>query len=275
MTDALQSGVPDLQAEALRSLAYAAEESTAARGISWGLKSTDPEVRFAAIQTGIRRGEPTAWQAAVQLAEECNPTCAPLLSSLAAIGSPEEQQLVIRALREPGLQRAGLFAIAYIGTPQAVEICLAGMRDEKLARSAGEAYCAITGAELTRDGLAAPEPVEGPSPPRLEDDRLDANLVPTAADQWPLPDLDGVRRHWRSIQGQYDQGVRHWRGRPMSLESLVGAIERGPMLRRDDLALELAVRTGGKYDLETRTFAHVQRSMMQASRTRAALPAVR
>jgi uncharacterized protein (TIGR02270 family) len=275
VADALQSGIPHLQAEALWSLAYAAEESAAARHISWGLKSSDREVRCAAIQTGIRKGEPAAWHAALQLTEERSADSAPLLSSVAALGSPEEQQLVIRALREPSLQRAGLYAIAYIGTPQAVEICLAGMRDEKLARRAGEAYCAITGVELARDRLAAPEPAEEPSPPRLEDDRLDANLVPAAADKWPLPDLDGVRRHWQSIQGQYGQGVRHWRGRPVALGSLLDAVEEGPMLRRNDLALELAVRTGGKYDLETRAFAHVQRSMMQAARIRAALPAVR
>ena len=275
LTDVLQSGSPHLQAEAIRSLTYAADESAAARHISWGLRSDDPEVRCAAIQTGIRRGEPTAWHAALQLTEERNAECARLLSALAALGSPEEQDLVIRALREPSLQRAGLFAIAYIGTPHAVEICLAGMKDEKLARGAGEAYCAITGADLARDGLAAPAPAEAPSLPRLEDDRLDANLVPTAAEQWPLPDPDRVRRHWQGIQRQYDQGVRYWRGRPAGLETLLGAVERGPMLRRDDLALELAVRTGGKYDLETRAFADVQRTMMQAARTRAALPSAR
>ncbi|MDE2263353.1 MAG: hypothetical protein KGL45_12570 [Gammaproteobacteria bacterium] len=275
MTDALQSGIADLQAEALRSLTYAAEPALAARHIAWGLKSGDQEVRRAAIQTGIRRGEPAAWQAAVQLAEERNAACAPLLPSIAALGSPEERQLVIGALREPSLQRAGLFALAYIGTPQAVEICLAGMRDEKLARSAGEAYCAMTGAALARDGLAASEPAEGPSPPPLEVDRLDADLVPAAADQWPCPDPDAVRRHWQGIQRQFAEGVRHWRGRPASPEILLDAIERGPMLRRDDLVLELAVRTGGKYDLEVRAFAHAQRSMMQAARTRAALPAAR
>jgi uncharacterized protein (TIGR02270 family) len=275
VTDALQSGVPHLQAEALRSLAYAAEPSVADRHIAWGLESDDHEVRCAAIQTGIRRGEPIAWQAAVYLAEQRSAACAPLLPSLAALGSPEEQQLVIGTLREPALQRAGLFAIAYIGTAEAVEICLAGMRDEKLARCAGEAYCAITGAQLGRDGLTLPEPAEAPSPPPLQDDQLDANLVPAAADQWPLPNLDAVRGHWQSVQRQFGRSVRHWRGRPAGIEGLAAALERGPMHRRDDLALELAVRTGGKYDLETRAFAHAQRSMMQAARTRAALPAVR
>jgi uncharacterized protein (TIGR02270 family) len=275
VTDALQSGAPHLQADALRSLVYVTEPSIAARHIAWGLKSDDREVRRAAIETGIRRGEPTAWQAAVHLAEERSAACAPLLPSLAALGSPEEQQLVIGSLRESALQRAGLFAIAYIGTSEAVEICLAGMRDEKLARSAGEAYCAITGAELARDGLTLPEPAEAPSPPPLDDDRLDANLVPAAAEQWPLPNLDAVRGHWQSMQRRFARGVRHWRGRPAGLEALAAALERGPMHRRDDLALELAVRTAGKYDLEVRAFAHVQRSMMQAARSRAGLPTPR
>ena len=274
LTDALQSGIAHVQAEALRSLTCA-EQAIAARHIAWGLKSDHGEVRRAAIQTGIRQRDPAAWQAAVQLAEERSAACAPLLPALAALGSPEEQQLVIGALREPGLQRAGLFALAYIGTPEAVEICMAGMRDDKLARSAGEAYCAITGAELARDGLVRPEPDEGPSPPRLEDDRLDANLVPTASDQWPLPDLNAVRAHWQGVQGRFARGVRHWRGRPAGLEVLAAAIERGPMLRRGDLALELAVRAAGKYDLEVRAFAHVQRSMMQAGRSEAGLPAAR
>jgi uncharacterized protein (TIGR02270 family) len=268
LTDALQSGIPHVQVEALLALTCIAEESIAARHIAWGLKSENRAVRCAALQAGIRRRDPAAWQAAVQLAEARNPECAPLLASLAALGSPEEQQLVIGALREPGLQRAGLFALAYLGTPEAVEICLAGMRDGKLARSAGEAYCAITGAELARDGLAAPEPPESPSPP-LQDDNLDADLVPTPADGWPLPDAEAVRRHWQGVQRGYDRGVRHWRGRRVSLEGLAREIEHGPMLRREDLARELAVRTAGKYDLETRAFAHAQRSMMQAARLQA------
>lgn len=275
VTDALQSGNPHLQAEALRSLAYASDPSTVARHVAWGLKSDDGEVRRAAIQTGIRRAEAAAWQAAVHLAEERSAACASLLPSLAALGSAAEQQLVIDALREPALQRAGLFAIAYIGTAEAVEICLTGMRDEKLARSAGETYCAITGAQLVRDGLTLPEPAEAPSPPPLENDPLDANLVPAAADQWPLPDPDAVRDHWQGVQRQFGHGMRHWRGRPVGLEGLAAALEHGAMHRRDDLALELAVRTAGKYDVETRAFAQAQRSMMQASRTRAALPAVR
>lgn len=274
-TVALESNVPPLQAQALRALGCAADESLLTRSVSWGLKSDSPEVRRAAIGTGIRRSDPAAWQAAVELIRQRHPDCAPILSCVAALGSAEEHELVIAALREPALQRAALFALGFIGTQRAVEICLAGMRDAKLARAAGEAYCAITGAELDRDHLAAAEPAESPSRQPLEADDLDADLVPKAHELWPLPDLTAVQRHWQGIKREFGAGARHFLGRPAGLETLIAALETGPMLRRADLALELTVRTGGKYDLEPRAFAQAQRTMMQAGRARLAAPAAR
>jgi uncharacterized protein (TIGR02270 family) len=273
---ALESNVPQLQAQVLRALGGgAADEALVARYVSWGLKSDSPEVRRAAIGTGIRRSDPAAWQAAVELIRQRHPDSAPFLSAVAALGSPEEQELVIATLREPALQRAALFALACIGTPRAIEICLAGMREPQLARAAGEAYCAITGAQLERDHLAAAEPAEGPSPPPLAADDLDADLVPKAHELWPLPDTSAVQRHWQGIKGEFGAGTRHLRGRPVDLGTLMAALESGPMLHRADLALELTVRTGGRYDLEPRAFAQAQRTMMQAGRARLAAAAAR
>jgi uncharacterized protein (TIGR02270 family) len=272
---ALASNVPQLQAQALRALACADDEALVVRSVSWGLRSDSPEVRCAAIGTGVRRRVDGAWEAAVELIAQRHPDGAPFLSCVAALGAAEERELVIAALREPALQQAALFALGYVGTPQAVEICLAGMRDAKLARAAGEAYCAITGAELARDRLTAAEPAESPSLPPLEEDDLDADLVPKAHELWPLPDLQAVQRHWQGSRGAFGAGVRHYRGRPVDLETLMVALESGTMLRRADLALELAVRTGGKYDLEPRAFAPAQRTQMRAGRARLAAPTAR
>jgi hypothetical protein len=52
---------------------------------------------------------------------------------------------------------------------------------------------------------------------------------------------------------------------PVDLSVLVRAIESGPMLRRPDLIAELTIRSGGRYDVEPRAFAHTQRRMMLAS----------
>lgn len=262
---AFESNVPELQAEALRAARFAPDE-TFIRLAGAGLKSDSPVVRGAALEAGIYRRWPQAWELAVQLARERSPESGSLLSLLAALGSADEQQLVISALRVPSLQRQGLFALGYIGTPEAVEICLAGLRDQKLARMAGEAYCAITGAGLERDGLAAAEPDDKPSPPAIEADPLDANLVPSAHDLWPLPNPDALRQHWAVTRSRYTPGVRYLGGQPINLSVLVAAIESGPMLRRPGLILEAAIRMAGRYDVEPRAFAHVQRRMMAAGR---------
>jgi len=268
---AFESNVPELQAQALHAARYAPDE-TFVRCASAGLKSDSPAVRRAALETGLYRRWPNAWELALQLTRERNPEAAPLLPLLAALGSTEEQQLVVSSLRVPSLQPSGLFALGFIGTPEAVDVCIAGMRDPKLARMAGEAYCAITGAGLARDALAAAEPDEAQSPPPIEADPLDADLVPTPQDSWPLPNVDAVREHWAGVRSRYASGVRHLGGRPISLDVLIAAIESGPMVRRPGLILEAAIRTAGRYDVEPRAFAHVQRRMMAAGRGAVAQP---
>jgi uncharacterized protein (TIGR02270 family) len=263
---AFASGEPRAQVEALRVLRHAKDDS-AGKYVASALQHDNPAVRKAAIECGVRQRQVSAWELARTLVYERDPASAAFLSLLASVGSPQDAQLVIGALREPTLQCFGLFALAYIGTPEAVEICLAAMRDPKLARSAGEAYCAITGADLQRDGLAAPEPQDdADSPPPLEADRLDATLVPLPHELWPLPDENKVRSHWEAVKSAYAPAVRHFLGKPVSLETLMAAVESGPMLRRPDLITELTIRSGGRYDVEPLAFAHVQRRMMAAGR---------
>ena len=273
--EALHCTLAPAQAQTLEALGRAGETAMVKRYVPQGLNSSAPTVRQAAIVAGIRHGHAPAWRLAVQLIEQRHPDCAPLLAGVAALGSSEEQALVIAALRSPTLQTAALSALAYIGTPEAVQIVLAGMREPRLARAAGEAYCAITGAELARDQLALPEPAEAVSPPPLTSDPPDADLVPRGADLWPLPDPAAVQRHWQRSKGRFAAGVRHWRGQAVTLEVLLSALERGPMLHRDDLALELTVRTGRQYDLEPRAFACLQQAMMRAGRASLAARTVR
>jgi len=262
---AFESGVPLLQVEALRAVALSAEESLS-RFIQLGLKSGESSVRQAAISAGIRRGVAAAWDAAVALTHARDPEAAAFIALLAALGSAEEQQMVLAGLRVPALRQAALAALGHIGTPEAVEICLKGMQDPQLARSAAEAYCTITGAELQRDHLLAPQSADAESPPPLERDNLDADLVPPAHELWPLPDVAAVGRHWERIKPGYQAGVRYLLGRRADPAVLMEAIESGPMLRRPEWIAELAARTGGRYDVEPRAFAHVQRRMMSAAR---------
>lgn len=263
MAQAFESDSPQSQTIALRAMRYLPDDRLE-DWLSAGLRSKDPAVRLAAIETGIARQSATAWNAAVDMAGGPDQHGAPVLRLIAMLGSAEHHALVHTALRVPHLQTQALWALGHIGTRQAVEYCLQGMKHEKLAKAAAEAYCHITGADLARDHLAGAEPAE--EVPEFEADNLDANLVPAAESLWPLPDLEAVQKHWQANESRFQPGVRYVRGEPVSAGTLLSAIEKGPMLRRPDLILNLAARTKGQYDVEPRAFTQRQRLMMARGR---------
>ena len=264
MAAAFESNEPELQVSALRAARFIADEHLE-DWVRAGLKSPHPQARLAAIETGILRNSSAAWSAAIDAVGSNNPALAPTLRLIAMLGDAEHQSLIYAALRVPNLQTQALWALAHIGTRQAVELCLQGMKHEKLARSAGEAYCHITGADLARDHLAAEEPAE--QVPVFEADNLEADLVPTQESLWPLPDADAVKRHWEAHQASFQPEVRYIRGRAVNAETLLDAVETGPMLRRADLVMNLAAKSRGVYDVETRAFTARQKTMMARGRS--------
>ncbi|MGH8176802.1 MAG: hypothetical protein ACREV5_11130 [Steroidobacter sp.] len=268
MRAAFDSNVPELQAEAMRAARYLRSQYVE-EWIHAGIDGDDPVVRYAAVESGVARGVKAAWSAAVSHAGQLDANAAPYLKLVALFGTAEEHEIVYTALRLPALQRQAIWALAHIGTTRAAQACLSGMQHETLARAAGEAYCWITGADLERDQLAAGEPPT--DAPAFEDEDLSADLVPTAEELWPPPALQAVRQHWRDLEPQLATDVRYVRGRPGSIDTLVTAVETGPMLRRPDLLLELAAKTHGAYDVEPCAFASRQRVMM--AKGRAALSA--
>jgi uncharacterized protein (TIGR02270 family) len=260
---ALRAENPAVRAGALRAARFAGEE--ASRHIEEAYAHEDPAVACAAIETGLRRQLPAAWNAARERARVATPGSAALLRWTAALGAGEEFRVLGAAVTQEPLRREALYALGHVGTAEAIEICLAHLDDPLAARAAGEAYCAITGAELERDKLDAPEPEA--DTPSFEDDNLDANLVPASQDLWPLPNPDAVRRHWQGIKARYEPGTRYLLGQPRNSQTLVRAIETAPMLRRPDWVFELNVRTQGQFDLETRAFRVTQMRQQLAART--------
>lgn len=263
LASAFASPAPADQVSAIR----AARQLTPDKAERWivaGLQSEDAGVRYAAIESGLCLRVDQAWKAAADRATKRSADAGPYLKLLALFGKVDEQEVVFAALRIPELQTAAVWALGHIGTHRAAEACIAGMRHEQVARACGEAYCWMTGADLERDNLAIKETL--PDAPDFEDDDLDANLVPTAESLWPMPNPEAVEQHWLSRKAEWSANVRHVQGHPIAGDTMLTTMETGPMLRRPDLALELHVKTRGRYDVETRAFTGRQRQMMAAGR---------
>jgi uncharacterized protein (TIGR02270 family) len=266
MTAAFASDIPAVQADAVRSARLSADD-TAAKIVSTALNHADAAVRYAAVESGLSLRINGAKEMAITMAGKRDPVGGRCLNLVALFGTADDHETVYDALRVPGQQQSAVWALGHIGTIRAADACVAGMKHEPLARACGEAYCWITGAELERDRLSVQE--TPPEVPAFEDDDLDANLVPPPEALWPLPDAEAVRKHWLALRAGWPAEVRHIRGRRSNGESLLAAIEAGPMLRRPDLILELRVKTRGRYDVEPRAFTQRQRLMMTASRAAA------
>lgn len=267
---AFESRVVSLQVEVMRAVRYLPPEYVGS-WVATGLKHDHAAVRAAAIESGICRRIPNAWAAALEYVRQPRAETSRLLPLVAMLGGPAEHKLILDSVTDASLQRAALWSLGHIGTREAVDLCLLAMKNPKLARMGGEAYCTITGANLEDDKLTAPEP-EDPPTPAFEKDDLDANLVPRPEELWPLPDSQLVRKHWEEAAPRFQPGRRYLRGLPHDGKAMLSAIVQGPMLRRPDHIFEMHVRSDGRFDVEPRASAPVQKSMIASSQARLTQP---
>ncbi|WNG13776.1 hypothetical protein [Cystobacter fuscus] len=151
------------------------------------------------------------------------------------------------------------------GRVAAANACLSYLGDgnKLVARLAAEAFCAITGLVLENDYLAEPKP-ESEEPIPLEEEDLDASLVPTPEEALPLANPEQVEEWWRDAQKGFSQNGRYLYGKPFEATWFLQVLARAPMRRRHVLALELAVRTRGQLWLEPRDTVARQFRRMKA-----------
>jgi uncharacterized protein (TIGR02270 family) len=154
-----------------------------------------------------------------------------------------------------------VWAAGFAGTVAAADACVSAMRSghERILRLAGEAFSAITGLRIERH-FAAEEPAEPEEPIPFELEDLDADLVPAPERSLPLPDPHEVVRWWRRQREGLRPGTRYLDGRELGAESLLAALEAGPMRRRHAHALDLAIRTRGALRIPTRAWTRDQRT---------------
>jgi uncharacterized protein (TIGR02270 family) len=183
-----------------------------------------------------------------------------LLAALAG-QAPDHDALVLAADR-PELRRDAIWALGFAGRRAGADLCVDLVCQDLEPRLAAEAFCAITGCDLQAEpGLAAPPSGEGEDAPAITNE----DLAPPAPDRLlPLPDAAGLTRWWQAARRGFSAEVRYLRGSPIDTTALQSELERGSMRRRPPIALELAIRTQGRYDVATAAFSWEQRRQLAA-----------
>lgn len=218
------------------------------------LRSPVAAVREAALEAGLVLGLRSAWAACQSTVKAKEPGCGFALLGLALGGEPSDADVLIKALAVDALRPAALFAAGFTGRVEAADACAAHLRDEKVTRLAAEAFSAITGLAI-RGEFRATEPPPRDEPIPLEQEDLDADVVPGLDAALPVPAPDVVEAWWKRARPSFDPRVRYLGGKPHDAASLQVALIDGPMRRRHALGLELAIRTRGEYALQTRGWA--------------------
>ena len=245
----LASRDPAILAPALAAARVGGQQN--ANFVEAAFASGSTAVRDAALETGLVLGIRSAWTACQRIADQKRPDAAFPLLALALSGEEGDLQRILAALGVGESRPAAVVALGYSGRVAAVEACLPLLPDEKLGRLAGEAVSAITGLEI--DGEYRKKPAAEPEePPALDADDLDADLVPGPEAELPEPEAAAVERWWKNARARFDPKVRYLGGKPWSPEALAAAFAQGSMRRRRVLGLELAVRSKGEFDVETR-----------------------
>jgi uncharacterized protein (TIGR02270 family) len=262
----LVSDEPASRAMALRAARFE-PNAAALPAVEYGLGDPELSVCIEAVETGLRLGSRNAWLRCRELARTAVPGTARALQLVAALGLERDQEFVLAALGSEGGRKGALRALVHVGTVRAIEAALELLDDPASARLAAEAFSAITGLDLHAENLIAPDPPAPEEPIPFEEENLDADLVPGPDDLLPVPDVAGIKRWWDRARPRFGKGGRFVMGTPASFVALEAVLERGPMRRRHDVALEMAIRTGGRYDLEPRTFTVEQRRQMMAFAT--------
>ena len=236
-------------------------------GLGQLAQAEDAELRQAALEAALIRQTSGAWESAVYWAflPGESPFRRAALTWVALLGDAGAHERMLALVDEPAHRADALWALGFSGRVAAVDRCIDLLADEDHGRLAGEVVCAITGLPTDDDRYWQEEPDDDDPEetlPELEDDDLDADLVPEHDRRLRLPEPDEIAAWWEVRRPEFDEALRHRGGRPLDRDSLVASLWTAPMRRRHALAFELAVRSGGVANIETRALSITQQRQL-------------
>ncbi|MCR9165750.1 MAG: TIGR02270 family protein [Nannocystaceae bacterium] len=268
--DLLQGEDPTAKAAAISMLAFGDR-----RYLNWVehcLADPDPQLRRAALRSGLIMGSGPAWQSVgkLGLAAEPDPDAMVLLATLADARIVE--RMCGRLSDDEEEHRAALVhALGYSGRRCAMEACLPLLAHESLGPLAGEAFASMTGLPLDDDAYW--DDVEDDDDTDVEDEDLDAeldadddddDLEVRPEDELRIPKPGAIAQWWSEAQARFNPKMRYIAGRPADQAAIGHAFAVLPLRRHHAFAFELLVRSKGQTHLRSRALTDASAAALDA-----------
>jgi len=251
LKDALSSGDPLLRARAIRAVGELARTDLVPF-LQQELSSKDPVCRFwSAWSSALLSGYGNTIQILQSIAASPGPFRERALQlALRRINLSAAHAWTQQLSRDPQSLRLAVIGAGILGDPALVPWLIEQMRVPPLARVAGEAFTMIAGVDLAYQDLdrKAPEDFEaGPN-----EDPQDDNVEMDPDEKLPWPDVALIAQWWAKHHAEFQPGVRHLIGKPITVEWAEQVLRLGRQRQRAAAALELAILVPGSPLFEVR-----------------------
>jgi uncharacterized protein (TIGR02270 family) len=268
---ASSTDLPALRASALEAIGRLAVKDLRPR-LHAALADQDGSCRFwaawSSVRLGDRDGIPVLGRFAADGGRFARPACEIALRALDTDQAVHAQR---RLQSVPGNERLAIAAAGIVGDPTLVTQLFEAMKSPLLARSAGAAFCRMTGCDLRRDDLDAERP---PDPVALDAAAAGASGDGTTAaespdadrdefsdeteDELAWPDTARLRRWWDEKRPAFVPGTRYVAGLAVRPAEMAQVLRTGNQQQRAAAALELALLHPGAPLLDVTAPAHRQ-----------------
>ena len=168
--------------------------------------------------------------------------------------------------RNPQTARLAVIAAGIIGDPAGIPWLIEQMSIAPLARVAGEAFTMITGVDLAYDDLDTDKPEGFESGPT--EDPNDDNVEMDPDERLPWPDSGLISSWWHKHASEFQTGVRHLLGKPITMDWMQQVLRIGRQRLRAAAALELAIMRPGEPLFEVRAPGFRQQEVLHVPITR-------
>jgi len=228
----------------------------------------NPLFRERALRIALAWGTPRAFAICESQALDEGQVAPHAMLAYAILGGPSQHLRLAQSARTKERMPHVLRALGFTGSvglvPALLEVL--GAKSPLDAKLAAQAVVAITGLDLRKDEFAAKPPPRADSLPPLEEDELDADLVPQPEDELPEPNVEAIRAWWRMRERELNNSQRLVLGEPRSPEGLLWALESGPLGLRHGWALAAHLWSGGRFWLDTEALSTEQRRHLAVAR---------